>query len=440
MDRRSFIKKAALTAAGSFIVPYILPSGRLFANSPNRVVNHVVFVLFGGGLRQQETVEQAYISSQAGQNTSGNILNNMLAGSAPTQNLVYTQWNPILSNPLMNQGTLFREMRYENSPTGHYNAHTDAITGQQTATGLNLNVNPEFPTIFEYFRKHTGAAATDAWWISDSLGPYPSLNYSRHPNYGALYGANYLQPSTLLFLANQYFGGNLNYQPDDVERIDKVRNLLDRNFERMGEALPGIQNNRIDRERIKQFILNTLDRSQNGTLPIATPTNTYSGATGDLVNISAAWQVLETFKPSLTVINTTNSDVCHTNFSQYIQNLHKADYGVGWLWDKIQNDPILANNTILICMPEHGRNLQDNNVFDSNGLGAFDHTGDQNSRRIFSLIAGPAGKIVQGGGFGSSVAPVGRTIDIVPTIAHALGFYNDIAGMVAGQPLLQAFV
>ena len=57
MERRSFIKKAALTAAGAFVLPYILPSGRLFANSPNRVVNHVVFILFGGGLRQQETVE-----------------------------------------------------------------------------------------------------------------------------------------------------------------------------------------------------------------------------------------------------------------------------------------------------------------------------------------------------------------------------------------------
>ena len=45
MKRRSFIKKTAIAGAGIIGMPYILPSGRLFASTGSRLVNHVVFVL-----------------------------------------------------------------------------------------------------------------------------------------------------------------------------------------------------------------------------------------------------------------------------------------------------------------------------------------------------------------------------------------------------------
>ena len=91
------------------------------------------------------------------------------------------------------------------------------------------------------------------------------------------------------------------------------------------------------------------------------------------------------------VINTTNLDICHSDFSSYLSLLHRADYGVGWLWDKIQSHPVLANDTIMICIPEHGRNAEPNAIPDSNGLFAYDHTSDENSQDIFGLIVGPAG-------------------------------------------------
>ncbi|MCB0618970.1 MAG: twin-arginine translocation signal domain-containing protein, partial [Saprospiraceae bacterium] len=99
MKRRTFIKKAAVTAAATVSVPYLLPSGRLFAATGSRVVNHVVFVLFGGGIRNQESVDMQYLANQ-GVPTQGNIMQNMLAGAAPTQNLVYSPWTPILTQPL----------------------------------------------------------------------------------------------------------------------------------------------------------------------------------------------------------------------------------------------------------------------------------------------------------------------------------------------------
>lgn len=440
MKRRNFVKKASIATAGTIMAPYILPSGRLFAATGNRLANHVVFVLFGGGIRNQESVEQAYLAHQ-GLPTQGNVMQNMLTGSAPSSNLVYDKWTPVLNTTLSQQGTLFPELRYKSGPTGHYNGHTVAMTGNYTETGLNLNVNPQYPTLFEYYRKHSDPvkSALNAWWLSEGLGPYPSLNYSRHPDYGALYGANYLHAGTTFGGVGANFANAKSYQPDDVDRIYKVKSFLDKNFEKNAAGIQGVSNSIEDRERIKNFINGIFDQTIQVDYP--TPSNSTNGLTGDLVNIMASWLVLKEFAPELMVINTFNLDVCHSDFSGYINFLHKADYGIGWLWDKIQSDPKLANDTIMICMPEHGRNLDPNNIYDGNGLRAYDHTSDDNSRRLFALIAGPSGVVKQNNIVGNTSNPVGESIDIVPTIGHILGFENSIpGGLLQGRVLNEAFV
>ena len=444
MKRRNFIKKAGLAAVGTIGVPYILPTGRLFAATGSRVVNHVVYVLFAGGIRNQESVGQQFLMNQNNSLPQGNVMNNMLTGAAPSSNLIHDPWTPVLNTPMMEQGTLFKEVEYKTGPTGHYNGHTVAMTGNYTETGLNLNINPDFPTIFEYYRKHSdpNESALNAWWISEGLGPYPSLNYSQSESYGAKYGANYLRPQSILGNAGQTQLGNaVSYQPDDVDRINRIKNILDNNFAQAGEQLPGIQNTPENRERIKNFLLQKIEDTANGTLDFATPGDDPNLLTGDLINISAAWQVLDEFTPELTVINTTNLDVCHDNFSAYLYYLHRADYGIGWLWNKIQSHPVLKDDTIMVCMPEHGRNLDRNNIVDANGLGAYDHTGDENSRRVFTMIVGPDDKVVQGQALGSPNNPVAESIDVVPTIAHILGFKDSVPSeMMPGRVLDEALI
>ena len=462
MKRRNFIKKAGLTAATTIAAPYILPTGRLFAATGARLVNHVVFVLFGGGIRNQESVEQQYTSMQDVSSTTGNVMNNMLVGNAPTSDLELfggeQMWNPVLNTPLSSQGTLFREVIYRQGTPGHYNGHTVAMTGQYSETNVNLNVNPENPTIFEYYRKHNDPvkSALNAWWISEGLGPYPSLNYSQDPLYGAAYGANYLRPASVFIDPGQTQFGNIQtYQPDDVARIDRIKKMLDNNFEKGGSDLPGIQNTAENRERVKSFLSNTIQDAQSGNIDIARP-NGSNTLTGDMINISSGWRVLKEFSPELTVINTTNLDICHTNFGQYLNLLHRADYGVGWLWDKIQGPEGAAaglkDDTIMICMPEHGRNWSTNNQVDQFGMRALDHTNEdinapgynydyENSRRIFALMVGPTGVVKEDVVFGDLNNPVGESIDIAPTIAHILGFNDEIpGGRLPGRVLEEAFV
>ena len=75
MDRRKFIKRASAAAAGSFVLPYILPSGRLFAASGGGgAAQHVVFVLFAGGVRQQESILQRYLADSQNDPNEGNVM------------------------------------------------------------------------------------------------------------------------------------------------------------------------------------------------------------------------------------------------------------------------------------------------------------------------------------------------------------------------------
>ncbi len=441
MNRRNFIRNTALTAAGMISAPYILPAGTLFRSSGTRLVNHVVLVEFGGGIRNQESVEQQYLINQAAGPT-GNIMRNMLTGASPAYNLVYNQWDPIAPAPLSTKGTLYKHMRYASGPTGHFNGHTAIITGNYTPESLNLAANPAMPTLFEYYRKHNDPQKTalNAWWMSLDLGPYVNLNYSLDPLYGSQYGANYMSPlTTFSDLGVDYFSTLNTMHPEELSRLNTVKSFLNSNFNKSITDIPGITNTEDDKQAIQDFILKVI----KGEIPIDYPLPPGIGfdeLTGDLSNIAVSWKVIQEFNPELMVINTTNLDICHTNFSEYISYLHRADYGVGWLWDKIQSDPVMANDTIMICIPEHGRNQSANAIPDANGLFAYDHTGDENSRSIFSLIVGPPGVVNQGLVVGTEEVPVGETIDIVPTIAHILGFKDGIpGGYLSGNVLEEAF-
>ena len=58
MKRRKFIRNLGLGTAATIGVPYLLPSGRLFAATGVRKANHVVFCLFAGGVRNLESVHK----------------------------------------------------------------------------------------------------------------------------------------------------------------------------------------------------------------------------------------------------------------------------------------------------------------------------------------------------------------------------------------------
>tara|TARA_B110000196_G_C20476994_1_gene356232 strand:- start:40 stop:510 length:471 start_codon:yes stop_codon:yes gene_type:complete len=134
-----------------------------------------------------------------------------------------------------------------------------------------------------------------------------------------------------------------------------------------------------------------------------------------------AERIIEKFQPRLLVVNMHQADIAHIDFTQYASNLNKMDYALNHLWDTIEATEGMSGETILIAMPEHGRNEEGNGgPPDDYGREPLDHT-DLMCREIFALVVGPDGKVKQG----KLSSEARESIDIVPTIARILGFDHE---------------
>jgi hypothetical protein len=434
MKRREFLRKTGAVAAGSIALPYILPTGRLFASTGNRSAVHVVLVMFAGGVRQQESVLQRYLDdSQPGNPYPGNIMYNMLTGAAPTMKIAYGTGeggiNPIpaiLNTTLQQQGTLFQEVKALSA--GHYGGLNSILQGS-TVTTQGLKQKPVNPTIFEYLRRHGGYKATDVWFMGNSLvNSTALLNYSIHENYGAQYGANFFCPRITFGTKGQtHLADAKVYHPElELDPVYRLKAFLDNQFEQYGNTLETIGNTAEEKHQIKEFMKLMYQKTQAGS--IAHPP---MADNADSQTIGYTCEVMKYFKPALTVVNLSAVDACHSNFTGYIRALHRADHAVGHLWNYIQNEiPEMAGNTVLIATPECGRNQFSNSILDDNNWRSYDHS-DQNSLRVFSLMAGP--NVPQNLVIGSESNQVGFTSDTMLTVADILGVKDEVmnAGMLA---------
>lgn len=430
MKRRDFLKKTAFASAGAFMAPYILPSGRLFAASGVRKVNHVVFCLYAGGVRNLESVHM----------NDGNLMPNLFTGGGSISPDIASGLQSLppspLSLPLQTYGTLFKEFRYKNGPTGHYNGHTVAVTGNYVDVDLNIREHPRNPTIFEYYRKHNSPQQTalNSWWVANTLGPYPALNYSSSGDYGASFGANFISPTSMISPQGfDVLGNPRSFSSQEEAAITNIHDFVNGIFNHTySDGSAGVINPTADAALLQQFITDLYTKAQTPQFPNSW--NAASVMNNDMYNILFATEIIKTFKPELLVVNMQDVDICHTQFTQYANNLRKADFAVANLWNTIQTTPGMADDTVLIIAPEHGRNFYANTSVDAYGRGAFDHTaptdpdfnGDPNlaaAREIFCLVVGPPSVVKQNQVFNT---PMGQSTEIVPAIANLLGFDDAI--------------
>jgi hypothetical protein len=452
MKRRDFLKKASLAAAGSIVAPYILPSGRLFAGNNVQAAQHVVLVMFAGGVRHQEAALQGYL--QLGQGTkitslntpanAGNIMPSLFNGLAPNGSLtpiVYgtgttgaTPIAPVISgaNSIQSLGTTFKEVRCITA--GHYDGWTALLQGNRIAS-QGLKQKPVYPTIFEYVRREMGVPATKVWFVGNGIGAsLPLLNYSEHPNYGAKYGANFFAPLTTFGTPGQaWFEDAKAYDPTtELGPMYAMKSFLDKNFSNIGKPLPDLKNTEAEKYDIHNFMKQMYTKTHNNA--VAKPPG---ASNGDARNIGYCAELMKYFKPTLTVVNLSAVDSCHQNYTGYLQALHQADHSVGWLWNYIQTQiPEMANNTVMLVAPECGRDLMPNPIKDNNNYFAYDHS-DANSLRTFTSIIGgntPAGLVK-----GDANTPIGLNTNVVPTIAEVLGIKNQVVSSGFLAPGTQSF-
>ena len=135
LSRRNFLR--TVTGAGA-AAAFFGPAGRrAWGAAKNR---KAVVVTFGGGARDDETF------MPDGQENIPHLLRELMPQATFLSNVV-------------NKGIL-----------GHYVATASIVTGVYETFNNFAAVSPNYPTVFEYFRKDLKRPATDAWVVAPSNG------------------------------------------------------------------------------------------------------------------------------------------------------------------------------------------------------------------------------------------------------------------------------
>jgi hypothetical protein len=386
LTKRRFVQLAGLSIAHR-----ILP-GHLFAQqtaaqqiaaqkAARRPPNKVIIVTFGGGVRYSETFAPE--------------------GLQNIPRLVALREKGYFFNSCINSGVL-----------SHFNSTASILTGNWQRVDDFGFQPPAGPTLFEYYRKQSGAGPLDAWAVATNKS-FASMGWGSDRDFGQPYGANVVLPKQLLLEAVQEVvkrgaeGGVANRE-DVLRRLEGV---LNEGYEGVGWTI--FQAGRKLDRQVRDTLVRGLVEYING--PEA-PTS------GDELTFFITREIMREFAPRLILVNFWDMDVAHWgSYSLYLNAITKTDRLTGMLWEEVQANQSYKDKTTLLVLPELGRDGDKNTA---NGF--LNHrSGDPSCRNTWLLAMGTA-------------VPPGQTerpvhhVDVAATAAELLGV--KAAGL-AGVPM-----
>jgi hypothetical protein len=108
----------------------------------------------------------------------------------------------------------------------------------------------------------------------------------------------------------------------------------------------------------------------------------------DLLVAETACTVLRNETPTLLVTHFMGADVAHGDVSQAKTNIQHIGTGIRRVWETVNNHPEMKDNTLLVVLPDFGRNGAHNSISDENGNYGTDHSiFDENTTNIACLFA-----------------------------------------------------
>ncbi|MGH9628492.1 MAG: hypothetical protein ACRD7E_09165 [Bryobacteraceae bacterium] len=378
LSKRQFVKLSGLSIANR-----ILPRS-LWARPPEKPrdsARNVVIVTFGGGVRYSETFAPE--------------------GLRNIPRLV----------ELRPQGHFFRTCS-NNGVLSHFNSSASIISGQwQNVDDFGFQP-PAGATLFELYRKQTGASPLDTWVIATNKS-FSAIGAGGERVYGLPFGANVVLPKQLLLDAVQEV---VKKSPaDGVARRENVlrqlESILNEGYEGVGWTI--FREGRRLEKQVRETLTRGLVEYIHGP---------EAPASGDELTFFITREVMREFAPRLILVNVWDMDVADWgSYSLYLQAVTRTDRLTGMLWDEIQSNSRYKDKTTMLVLPELGRDGDQNAA---NGF--LNHrSGDASCRSMWLLAMGA--DVVQG----ETERPV-QHIDVAATAAELLGVKAD--GM-AGRPL-----
>ena len=377
LSKRRFVQLAGLSIANR-----IWPS-RLRGQELKRPAssNKVIIVTFGGGVRYSETFAPD--------------------GVRNIPRLVAMRQNGHFFNNCINLGVL-----------SHFNSTASILTGNWQRVDDFGFQPPAGPTLFEYYRKLSGAGPLDAWAVATNKS-FASMGWSSDRAFGQPYGANVVLPKQLLLEAVQEVvkKGSAEGVANRENVLRQLGSVLDEGYEGVGWTIFKAGN------KLNQHVRDTLVR---GLLEYINGPEAPSS--GDELTFFITREIMREFSPRLILVNFWDMDVAHWgSYSLYLNAITRTDRLTGMLWDEIQANSNYNGKTTMLVLPELGR---DGDMNAANGF--LNHrSGDASCRNIWMLAMGA------GAPRGETDRPV-HHVDVAATAAELLGVKT--AG-IAGTPM-----
>jgi len=383
--RRKFLGLAGLAALCA-----CLPGGKARAQALKQYAGpNVIIVRFGGGVRRRETIDPDH--------TYAPYLRHVLA----PQGTLFTNMSMAEEHgavPSHGEGTLYLL-------TGKYEEYRD-VDGK----AFGLRYEPKVPTLFEYLRGVYAIPSDEALIINgEDRKQEEYYTFSQHQ----LYGLDYRAETVSLYRYKVWLAQQQLQEARSEEEKAEISKQLQ---EMQAFDYRGISDS-MGTARLDAFWSDW--RRHYGD-------DGFKNPRGDRLLTELAIRSMRMLRPKLMMINYQDPDYVHFgNATHYTRGISVIDHGVEELVTAINADPVYRANTVLVIVPDCGR--------DTNSLMAVPfqhHFKSRSSFDIWALLIGPSiqkGQIVD--------HPV-QQVDVAATVAHLMGFEANFGeGQVLGAAL-----
>lgn len=353
-NRRQFFGQTAAAASA-----LLLPGANASPSEPTAPDRRrLILVLFGGGTRWSESIGD------------------------PQHRYVPRLWNELVP-----QGTLWTNMRVEHRVV-HPNCSAAIKTGHWEWDDLDWSKPPAHPTVFEIVRRQRNLPDTAAWaFVYASI--LANTGASRAPGYGNSWGANVVEPPTIPRTTAEEMDRRMTAaraagSPEAEQEAAAACARLARTASRI--ATGGLRSEAARAWLVEQY---QAWRAESGT------------TSHDAFLARCAGACLKRFSPQVMSVDFGEIDCAHYgSWSRYVEAIRRTDHLTCELWRTVQSLPDYRGKTLMLILPDHGRQLDL-----PDGTGFIHHSdfytgegADEGCRRVWMLAIGPG-------------VPAGQTID-----------------------------
>lgn len=285
---------------------------------------------------------------------------------------------PRLWNDLVPRGTLFSNLRVEGKVV-HPNSTASMMTGHWEWEHLDWTQPLAHPSLFEIYRHATGADDLEAW-VFAYASILAKVSESSAAGYGPDVAANVVMPPTI--------------PRATAEEMDRLI--------RQAASVPSAAASEDAAQRCAALARSTSRISLNGLRSRAARDfveqqfaqwQTETGSTShDAFLTRCAIAAMRTHAPDVIAVCFGEIDCAHYgSWSRYVEAIARTDALTGQLWDAVQSLEAYRDQTLLLVLPDHGRELDA-----TGGLGFVHHSdfyqdtdADEGCRRVWMVAVGP---------------------------------------------------